>query len=707
MNKLCIILAATAIVAGIGVRSADGAERTYYADILKIDAANPESDIAELEKMGVRVLRHRDNLALAYIPVSLVQSQGKPGRTRTEPDREFRLPRPDNRPAMDMARKFFGADRIATGAALQHPYTGAGVVTGFCDIGFDPMHINFTDADGNCRIRKLVQYVESQGERKEMNTVAEYEAWGTDMKEEFHGTHVAGIMAGSYEACGYQGMAPGSDIVATVSEGSDVGLLAGAEDIIEYARSVGKPAVINISFSSYIGPHDGTSLFCQYIDKLGEEAIICLSAGNEGNDRCSIQMDFTDKEKSVTNYIIANDWVYFTMQGYVDVWSRDNRPFKVRLHAANVRDNNEVYASDWIQGPVEGEPTMTTINVKDNEGLLKGFEPEGVVMVESGINEDNGRYYARIMLDTHSTELWSPTQKWSVWRWRLEVEGEPGVHVDMQTDQYYPGTLFHSAGMAGSTMSISDIATGHNTISVGMHVDRNQVPNYEGGITDRSNDFPIGVSKYSSYGTLIDGRVMPETVAPGSWIISSCSSYYAANALGENGDTSMMSSKTNVNGKDYYWAMNSGTSMASPYVAGTIATWLEANPQLKVADVKEIIAKTNDTKGHDHAANPRNGRGWFKPYEGILAALERTTGIDEVTDDAGNPRIMLAGGMLKAFSSSQDPMQLTVCAMDGTVCKRVLLKGAGCHVVAPDMPAGVYIATLTGGLRPVTLKFAI
>ena len=40
------------------------------------------------------------------------------------------------------------------------------------------------------------------------------------------------------------------------------------------------------------------------------------------------------------------------------------------------------------------------------------------------------------------------------------------------------------------------------------------------------------------------------------------------------------------------WGVMSGTSMAAPTVAGIIAQWLQANPNLTVADIKNVIAQT-------------------------------------------------------------------------------------------------------------------
>ena len=61
--------------------------------------------------------------------------------------------------------------------------------------------------------------------------------------------------------------------------------------------------------------------------------------------------------------------------------------------------------------------------------------------------------------------------------------------------------------------------------------------------------------------------------------------------------------------------------MACPYVAGSIATWLQACPRLNINDIKEIVAATNL---HDYPEpdDPRNGQGHFNPYKGMMKVME-------------------------------------------------------------------------------------
>lgn len=113
---------------------------------------------------------------------------------------------------------------------------------------------------------------------------------GTDAINATHGTHVAGICAGSgyrspmthrrFRGVGYKtdlvmvGITPTKDqwINTGVSD-----MIDGIQYIFDYATSVSKPAVVNLSWGSPLGPHDGTGLFSQALDNLtGPGRIFCL-----------------------------------------------------------------------------------------------------------------------------------------------------------------------------------------------------------------------------------------------------------------------------------------------------------------------------------------------------------------------------------------------------------------------------------------------
>ena len=110
------------------------------------------------------------------------------------------------------------------------------------------------------------------------------------------------------------------------------------------------------------------------------------------------------------------------------------------------------------------------------------------------------------------------------------------------------------------------------------------------------------VASFSSQGPTDDGRVKPDITAPGVDI--------------------MAPEANTVDGYIEY----SGTSMATPHVAGAVALLLQANPNLDPAQVKYILTRT--TQVDYYSGTPDNTEGYG--YIDIAAAVAN---IDALSDD--------------------------------------------------------------------------
>ncbi len=141
-------------------------------------------------------------------------------------------------------------------------FTGKGVKVAVVDTGIDPQHPDFAG-----RILALTSFVGGNGE-----------------DDHGHGTHVAGIIAGSGEASGgkYRGVAPEALILsAKVLKADGSGMMSDVMAGIEWAVEQGAK-IINLSLGSP-GPCDGTdalSVMCDAAVKAG--VVVCAAAGNDG-----------------------------------------------------------------------------------------------------------------------------------------------------------------------------------------------------------------------------------------------------------------------------------------------------------------------------------------------------------------------------------------------------------------------------------------
>lgn len=599
------------IISPVFTALSDDRKSPYVPQIVKVKS---DAEVDSLESAGVKILRQRADILLCLFPNTTTRSN----------EASMSISRPIS-PTLDKAKEYYDAWTIQAGRAAGVPYTGKGVVVGLCDIGIDPLHPTFLDDEGHSRIKRVVQYVEQEGLRIQLDGDEDYRRWVTDDPDMYHATHVCGILAGGGANTPYSGIASEAEIVATVSTLTEVGLLAGVEDIIDYAKEVGKPAVINISVGSYTGPHDGSSLFSQYLDMCAEDAIIVLSSGNEGNKRNTLFFDFTQQRNSVEFRLGNTAWDEYHMYGMTDIWSGTASPVSITL---GLYDSNEKQILRWLAPFTLAHGEVLTYTWDGDASAAANLPFEGELMAEGGIDPENGRYRVALGYDFNSPEP-STSGPWARYELAVKVTGNPGEDVEVYADGTYTRLVAVSGHTAPtSERTISDLACGFNVISVGMYGNRDSVPRShpeilnDPGFFNESTGYEAGKTVIqSSYGTLRDGRVTPVTVAPGATLVSAASRPFHANYP--------FHPHVVLNGTP--WFDESGTSMSSPYVAGYVATWLEAVPTLTSEDVKRIIAESNRIDIQD-PDDPHNGNGYFDPVKGLKLALQ-IGGLDNIQDD--------------------------------------------------------------------------
>jgi subtilisin family serine protease len=141
-------------------------------------------------------------------------------------------------------------------------YRGRGIRVGLVDTGIDRDHPDFAG-----RILAGKSFV------------------GGDFQDDNgHGTHVAGILAGSGAASGgrYEGVAPEALLyVAKVLRADGSGLMSHVMAGVEWAVDQGAQ-VINLSLGG-IGPCNGTDALSELCDAAVEQGVVvCVAAGNAG-----------------------------------------------------------------------------------------------------------------------------------------------------------------------------------------------------------------------------------------------------------------------------------------------------------------------------------------------------------------------------------------------------------------------------------------
>lgn len=637
---------------------------------------------------------------------------------------------------LDRSRKATGVDLIHAGTDLSQPYKGAGVITGIFDTGLDPNHVNFLDDDFNPRIAILWNYSGSNGSSSVYSTPSEIKSFRTDNAAETHGTHTLGCMAGSYNGDAtrvaifdengdvqvsrvippkkfpnpYYGMAPEATIAAGCGALYDPNIVMAVKNVADYAKSVGKPAVMNLSLGSVIGPHDGTDAAGRALDSYGEDVIIFISSSNNGDINMSVDKTFSANETSFQT--LCDSPANFS--GIIDIWSDSSEPFTVTPFVYDLTTKTFTFEYP-VKGDKEGTVVIATSNVQNpnkvtGEGFDDAFNSSSVTLACTKNAGTNNRYNVRINTSISYKAANSDHNK----MFGLRVEGKAGQRVMMATNAtskyegYDYSMEFSSKGQSGFTAGTSDfslnsMACGKKTISVGAWNARSSWPVMMGVSRSYPGDgWGTGeAAGFSSYGTLVDGTTIPHVCAPGSAIVSSISTPYMdrlSSQLGSDFSTYVTNNLTadqSVNGRHNYYEAQQGTSMSTPVCAGGVALWLQADPTLTVDEVKQIIAETSDkdsfvTNGQYPAA--KWGAGKFNAYAGLRKVLGMPSGVNNVSIDEKPVMITDAGnGAWDIFVPGASAVEARLFSMSGQCVATVNADGDSMTLETNNLQKGVYV----------------
>ena len=637
-------------------------------------------DVDELVSLGVEINTDLDSIFTASIPLSKLDEI-----LSFDYVKRFEMGKPVFR-TMNIARGKVGVDQIHNGeGGLPQGYTGKNTVIGVVDIGLQYDHINFYTKDrSDLRVKRVWDQSKNAPNAtsrpagfnygREYKTKPSILSAKKDNTTETHGTHVAGMAAGSTTFKNYGGVAPDADIfMVSVDNSKDNAILDGIKYCFDSAE--GKPCVVNVSWGSHVGPHDGTSSFDQALNALvGEKRIVVGSAGNEGSDYIHCGKTFSDTDTIMKALINPT-------QGYVvaDVWGDTAQDYQLQLCIFDA-SGNEVFESVKID---------TTISQKA-VSLKNGGSGTFICVPEW--NSTNNK--VNIYLQSTNVSLNSGHYL------GFKIYGKNGsINAWLAYGNFYRSS-FAGFTNGDNVNSVGEIGgTAERIITVGSF--------------NTASANPIGgVSSFSSLGPTADGRTKPDVLAPGCVIISSVNGYAVTSAadMAQHSGWNWIATET-YNGEKYRYGKSQGTSMSSPFMAGVISLWMENARFMTPECVKEVLAKTCTEDAYTSNV-PNNAAGYGKVD--ALAGLIETFSFSSIEDIENSKATLICYpnpvvDKLKIFFPKTDKnVIVSVWNTNGQMVKSLQLDNVtNLQQETIDfscLPSGLYIVRIAGDKTSETIK---
>ncbi len=665
-----------------------------------------------LAQYGCKKYAQQGDIAIVTVPLDKVWALSR------QPD-VLRIEANDKaHPTMDIVPSVTHLLPLYEQTATHPAFTGQGVVVGLMDIGFDLTHPTFYNDTllSEYRIKAFWDQLAPNVDNDRFPvgggwTTAEdilLRGCATDGCQQNHGTHTTGIAGGSGYDSPYRGVAWESDLCLVANavtadtafiDESDYFLYTTATDalgfkyLFDYADSQQKPCVVSFSegYTPYMDDED--RLFSLFLSRLvGPGHIFVSSAGNECQALTYFQKplgvecagSFTKVSSPTASYKLL----------------ADGNPI-VRLIAYQGKD----IIDKELCLPMDCDEWRDELLI---DTLFLKVRGEGVEVMDTcaisisrypmAVDEDKTVYQIVLTANRPLNELEAIALVIEGTDCKAEVYGSSTYRFDNNdTDvQWNAAEKSHNVLSPGCF----DAA-----ITVGSTTHRLSFTNVNGDVINDGYDTETGyLSWFSSVGPTMDGRTKPDVTAPGNNVISSQSSFYLE---AHPNATRYHVKHFDLGGRTYVWSSESGTSMSTPVVAGIIALWLQANPNLTPDDIRGILQRTCKHP-EEQLTYPNNlyGYGEIDAYKGLLDIL----GIDGIKElshhQPQSVRITARDGLLHLLFTQKpsEPMLLSIYATSGALLHRQWLTPDRQEMTLP-LPFktnGIYAIQLTSKDKGVT-----
>ncbi len=581
-------------------------DRLYISLVAK---TNNEFNPTQIESLGGRAHVTVNGLAHLQFPLSNLN------KLKELKNIEFASLSRKLRPCLDRAIIDTHVDSVHLGLGnLPQGYDGENILIGVTDWGFDYSSPVFYDSLlQETRILAAWDQYKLSGPSPnnfdygtEFDSPSELLAAGSDTANIYsystHGTHVASIAGGSSVGTAYKGIAPGAKFLFVTFLVNEGAVLDAWEWMYQKSVEEGKRLVINMSWGLYhLGSLDGNSVLSSAISAYTDLGVVFVnSGGNNGNVNFHLKHAFESDT-------IASRIQFYSYGANPNMWGQSIHSWgEVEQEFSNALEIKNTAGQIVLQTPYYSTETTNT--------YIDTFLVNETDTIWYNISADdahplNGRPQMRLRVKCTSSAyrvmFKSTANSGTVHNWNVtELTNDVG-NWGMPFSAYGTGSI-----SGDNENGISEPSCADDVISVAAYA--------SGWVTPTGVTTGGAMASFSSQGPRYDGVMKPDIAAPGVSIGAAISSYT---------DASFSSVESvEFDGRTYHFAKLSGTSMASPMVAGIVALLLQAKPELSATEVKQILLSTaredNKTGILPLEGDPKWGHGKVDAMAAIREALD-------------------------------------------------------------------------------------
>jgi subtilisin family serine protease len=454
-------------------------------------------------------------------------------------------------------------------------FTGKGIKVGILDTGIDYNHPDLKDA-----YKGGYDFIDNDSDPME-TTYADWkksdkpESNGASVYYTNHGTHVAGIIGGRGVANSeYKtlGAAPEADIysyrvLGPYGSGTSDVIIAGLDRAVKDGMDV-----LNLSLGASLNdPLYATSIAVNNAVLSGVTTVV--AAGNSGDKNYTLG----SPGAAALALTVGASTVSLDVYQYAGVQNGVN--YTIRQLARNYSDDlTQLKGKTFQLVDVGLARTTSDFNGKDLNGKIAFIKRGSNALMEKIKNAKTRGAVGVLMYNDEVNQ----------------AEGAIQSFLGESVDAVPTFSVSNSEGNA----ILAAIKAGIDSFTFGNYSKVQTASDELAGFSSR------GPSR-------VNYDIKPEVTAPGVAIMSTVPFY---------------TNNKNVDGthsEDYQYAYMraSGTSMATPYVAGVSALLLQSNKDLQPADIKSILMNTADPLSKDYSVF-EIGSGRVDAYEAIHSNVE-------------------------------------------------------------------------------------